>query len=61
MRAEGVRDVEEIQNDPHVMITPQNSDSFSKEFEIYRHRMDKGHSLVDCISMSIMGTLWTSA
>ena len=54
MRGEGVRAVEEIQNDPLIMITPQNSDSFSKGFRLYRNRMDKGYSLVDCISMNTM-------
>lgn len=54
MRAEGVRAVEEIQKNPLITITPQNNDSFSKGFHLYRNRMDKGYSLVDCISMNTM-------
>ena len=53
-RQVGVRVVEDIYRDPDITIFPQSSESFDKGFELYRNRMDKGYSLVDCISMNTM-------
>ena len=50
----GVETLEEIQNNPNITIFPQSAESFAKGFELYRNRMDKGYSLVDCISMNTM-------
>ena len=54
MRQAGVRVVERIYRHPNITIVPQSAESFAKGFDLYRNRMDKGYSLVDCISMNIM-------
>ena len=46
--------MEEIQNSPNIIIVPQSTESFAKGLELYRNRLDKGYSLVDCISMNTM-------
>lgn len=51
-RRVAVETVEEIQNNPNITIIPQSAETFAKGFELYRNRMDKGYSLVDCISMN---------
>ena len=53
-RRVAVETVEEIQNNPNITIIPQSAETFAKGFELYRNRMDKGYSLVDCISMNTM-------
>ncbi len=53
-RRVGVEMVEEIQNDPGITVVPQSAESFARGFELYRNRLDKGYSLVDCISMNTM-------
>jgi predicted nucleic acid-binding protein len=50
----GVRALEEIHSNPRYTVAPQSADSFHRGFEIYRNRMDKGYSLVDCVSMNTM-------
>ena len=50
----GVETVEELQNDPDITVVPQSAESFAKGFALYRARMDKGYSLVDCISMNTL-------
>ena len=59
-RRVGVETVEEIQNAPNITVVPQSSESFARGFELYRNRMDKGYSLVDCISMNTMDDLGLS-
>ena len=54
MRQAGVRVVERIYRHPNIRVLPQSAESFAKGFELYRTRMDKGYSLVDCISMNTM-------
>ena len=53
-RRVAVETVEEIQNAPHITIVPQTAETFAHGFELYRNRLDKGYSLVDCISMNTM-------
>ena len=53
-RQVGVRVVDDIYQDPSVTVVVQSAESFAKGFELYRNRMDKGYSLVDCISMITM-------
>ena len=53
-RRVGVETVEELQNDPDITVVPQSAESFAKGFALYRARMDKGYSLVDCISMNTL-------
>ena len=60
MRQTGVRVVERIYRHPNIRIVPQSAESFAKGFELYRDRMDKGYSLVDCISMITMDELGIS-
>ena len=50
----GVETVEEIQNDPNTIVVSQSALTFDEGFELYRNRMDKGYSLVDCVSMNTM-------
>ena len=50
----GVETLEELQNDPDITVVPQSAESFAKGFALYRARMDKGYSLVDCISMNTL-------
>ena len=46
--------IDEILRDPDITIVPQSAETFAKGFELYRNRLDKGYSLVDCISMNTM-------
>ena len=54
MRLDGVRAVEAIYRNPNITVVPQSAETFAKGFELYRNRLDKGYSLVDCISMNTM-------
>ena len=38
---------------PNITVVSQSHESFSKGFDLYRQREDKGYSLTDCISMVI--------
>ena len=53
-RAQGVSAIDRIQSNPNITTLPQSAESFARGFELYRSRMDKGYSLVDCISMNTM-------
>ena len=37
---------------PKLKVVPQSAETFAKGLELYRSRMDKGYSLVDCVSMN---------
>lgn len=50
----GVRVIDGIQSQPRTEVIPQSIDSFTKGLELYRARMDKRYSLVNCISMNTM-------
>ena len=54
MRREGVKAINAILNDPGITVIPQTPQSFAGGFQRYQNRMDKGYSLVDCISMNTM-------
>ena len=54
IRREGVDLVDDILRDPNTTVFAQTAESFAKGFELYRNRLDKGYSLVDCISMITM-------
>ena len=54
MRRDGVRVVEGIYRHPNITVVEQTAESFTRGFELYRNRMNKGYSLVDCISMNTM-------
>lgn len=46
--------VEQLLENPGVLVIPQSRELFLSGFELYRARPDKGYSLTDCISMQIM-------
>jgi uncharacterized protein len=57
-----VANVHDIMADPNVLVLPQSHDSFMAGLELYEQRLDKGYSLVDCISMQTMrDNGWTEA
>jgi uncharacterized protein len=54
LRQRAVRLVEEILDSPDVEIVEQTHRSFEQGLELYKSRLDKGYSLVDCLSMNTM-------
>jgi uncharacterized protein len=46
--------VNRLLNNPDIRIIPQSRNSFLGGLALYNARLDKGYSLVDCISMQIM-------
>lgn len=53
-REAAVRFVEATLRNPFVVVHPQSHSSFLDGLALYKARPDKGYSLTDCISMSIM-------
>ena len=45
---------EQILAHPNITVIPQSHESFLQGLELYRQREDKGYSLTDCISMTLM-------
>ncbi len=56
LRQQAVEWVEAISSNSNVKVLPQTRDSFLRGVELYGHRLDKGYSLTDCISMNTMKT-----
>lgn len=54
VRHAAIRSVEAILRDPSVRVVPQTRKSFLEGFGLYKARPDKGYSLTDCISMTVM-------
>jgi uncharacterized protein len=54
MRREVALAVDDILQDPSVLVIPQSRESFLAGLNLYRARPDKGYSLTDCISMATM-------
>ena len=55
MRSQAARMVDYIRGDRSFRIVDHaSSDGFSRGFDLYGKRPDKGYSLVDCISMVVM-------
>lgn len=48
--------VEAILANPSVTVVPQARNSFRVGFALYKDRPDKGYSLTDCLSMTVMRT-----
>jgi uncharacterized protein len=48
------RTVDAILDNSEVTVHRQTHESFLAALELYRHRPDKGYSLVDCVSMNTM-------
>ena len=53
-RHEAVESVERLLASSVVRVIPQSRQSFLAGIHLYRARLDKGYSLVDCISMQTM-------
>lgn len=51
LRSRAVETVRAIMTDPGVRIIPQTHQTFLAGFELYAARLEKGYSLIDCISM----------
>ncbi len=45
---------EQILAHPNINVLPQTPETFLRGFALYRQRNDKGYSLTDCISMSLL-------
>lgn len=54
LRRRAVEMVRRILASPNVRVLPQSHDSFLRGLDLYARRLDKGYSLVDCISMNAM-------
>ena len=54
VRGAAVRALADLRADPDVECLPMDALLFEKGFELYRTRMDKGWSLTDCISFTVM-------
>ncbi len=46
--------VQAILDSNDVRVSPQSHDSFLAGLKLYQRRLDKGYSLVDCISINVM-------
>ena len=46
--------VDFVQQARHIRVVEQSHESFMAGIALYRRRLDKGYSLVDCISMATM-------
>ncbi len=57
LRRRTVQFVDDIMQNPHIKVIPQNRESFLEGFNLYRHRLDKEYSLTDCISMTVIQRL----
>ena len=54
LRRAAILTVETILNDSGVTVHPQSRDSLLAGMQLYRRRIDKGYSLMDCVSMNTM-------
>jgi predicted nucleic acid-binding protein len=54
LREAGAQAVRKILTDTRVMVHPQSRASFLAGLRLYEQRLDKGYSLVDCVSMTTM-------
>lgn len=53
-REQAVQMVEGIRKDSRVVVDPQSRASFDSGLDMYKGRMDKSYSLVDCVSFLAM-------
>lgn len=54
LRTTAVKLARSIRSNPNVTVMPQTRDSFTRGFQLYEARADKGYSMTDCISMETM-------
>jgi uncharacterized protein len=52
-RSQASQQVETILADPNILTLPSSRGQFQEGLTFYRSRLDKGYSLVDCISMCL--------
>jgi predicted nucleic acid-binding protein len=52
-RRRGVDLVDALRADAEITIVRQTPDLFDAGLDLYRHRIDKGYSLTDCMSMVV--------
>ena len=57
LRRRTVQFIDDIMQNTHIKVIPQNRESFLEGFNLYRRRLDKEYSLTDCISMTVMQRL----
>lgn len=57
MRRRTVEFIDDLMQNPHILVIPQHRESFLQGFNLYRRRLDKEYSLTDCISMTVMQRL----
>lgn len=57
IRRQAVGLIDDLKLDPAWMLIRQSPDLFDRAFDLYRHRLDKGYSLTDCMSMIVCGDL----
>ena len=57
LRQAGAQAVRKILADRRVSVQPQSRESFLAGLRLYERRLDKGYSLVDCVSMIAMRRL----
>jgi uncharacterized protein len=57
MRRQAVGFVRNIIENSDTRISPQSHQSFQLGLQLYEQRLDKGYSLIDCISMQTMKQL----
>ena len=57
LRTAFVRLVEQLKPEPNMLIVPCDRTLFEKGFDLYKARMDKAWSLVDCTSIALMQEL----
>ena len=54
LRRLGAELVRRVLEDEEVTVLPQSRESFLRGLNLFEERLDKGYSLVDCISMNAM-------
>ena len=54
LRSLAVQLVRKLLQDEDVTVIPQSRESLLRGLDLYERRLDKGYSLVDCISMNTM-------
>ncbi len=57
LRGRTVQFVDDLMQNHHIKVIPQNRESFLQGLNLYRRRLDKKYSLTDCISMTVMQRL----
>lgn len=57
MREQAAEFVRKVMANRRVDVVPQTRDSFLKGLDRYEERIDKGYSMQDCISMTVMESM----